>query len=54
MHNAIPQCFHVTVKNFMGNKRNHLWFCIVNNVMSPYDYCEIMSGFSVLVSHEQI
>ena len=63
MRNAKPQCFHVSGKNFTGNEKfpgniylkpeespEDRGFCIVNNVMSPYDLYEILSGFSFLVS----
>ena len=63
MRNAKPQCFHVSGKNFMGNEKfqgniylkpeespEDRWFCVVNNMMSPYDLYEILSGFSFLVS----
>ena len=63
MRNAKPQCFHVSGKNFAGNEKfpGNIYlkpeispvdrgFCIVNNVMSPYDLYEIFSGFSFLVS----
>ena len=66
MHNAKPQCFHVSGKNFKGNEKfqgnNYLtpeespedgWFCIVNKMMSPHNLYEILS-FRFLVSHEQI
>ena len=63
MRNAKPQRFYVTGKiftrkeKFQGNiylkpeeSPEDRWFCIVNNVMSPYDLYEILSGFSFLVS----
>ena len=63
MRNAKPQCFHVSGKNFTGNEKfqgniylkpeespEDRWFCVVNNMMSPYDLYEILSGFSFLVS----
>ena len=63
MRNAKPQYFHVSGKNFTGNEMfpgniylrlekspEDRWFCIVNNVMSPYDLYDILSGFSFLVS----
>ena len=63
MRNAKPQCFHVSGKNFTGNAKfqgniylkpeespEDMWFCIVNNMMSPYDLYDILSGFSFLVS----
>ena len=50
-------------KNFTGNEKFQgnvylkpeespevRWFCVVNNMMSPYDLYEIPSGFSFLVS----
>ena len=63
MRNAKPQCFHVSGKNFTGNEKfqgniylkpeespEDRWFCVVNNMMSPYDLYEILSGFWFLVS----
>ena len=63
MCNAKPQCFHVSGKNFTGNEKfsgniylepeespEDRGFCIVNNVMSPYDLYKILSGFLILVS----
>ena len=63
MRNAKPKCFDVLGKNFMRNEEfqgniylkpeespEDRWFCIVNNVMSPYDLYEILSGFLFLVS----
>ena len=64
MRNAKPQCFRVSGKNFTGNEKipeniylkheespEDRGFCIGNNVMSPYDSDEILSGFSFLVSN---
>ena len=60
MHNAKPQYFRVSGKNFTGNEKfpgniylkpEDRGFWIVNNVMSPYDLYEILSGFSFLVSN---
>ena len=63
MHNAKPQCFQVSRKNFTGNEKfqgniylkpekshEDRWFFIANCVMSPYELYEILSGFSSLVS----
>ena len=62
MRNAKPKCFHVSGKNFMRNEefQRNIYlkpeespedrrFCIVNNVVSPYDLYEILSGLSFLV-----
>ena len=64
MRDAKPQCFHVSGKNFTGNEKfpgniylkpeespEDRGFCIVNNVMAPYDLYEILPGFSFLVSN---
>ena len=63
MRNAKPQCFHVSGKKFTRNEKfpgniylkpeespEDRGFCIVDNVMSPYDLYEILSGFSFLAS----
>ena len=63
MRNAKPQCFHVAGKNFTGSEKfpgniylkpekspEDRWFCIVNYVMSPYDFYDILSGVSFRVS----
>ena len=63
MRTAKPQCFHLSGKNFTGNEQfqgniylkpeesaEYRWFCVVNNVMSPYDLYERLSSFSFLVS----
>ena len=55
--------FHVSGKNFTGNEKfqgniylkpeespEDRWFCVVNNMMSPYDLYETFSGFLFLVS----
>ena len=64
MHHKKLQCFHVSGKNFTGNKKfqgniylkpeeshEHKQLCIVNNVMSPYDLYGILSGFSFFVNN---
>ena len=63
MRNAKPQCFQgqgrILQENekFQGNiylkteeSPEDRWFCVVNNLMSPYDLYEILSGFSFLKS----
>ena len=63
MRNAKPQCFHVSGKSFTGNEKfqgniclipeetqvEDRWYCIMNNVVSPYDVYKNLSGFSLLV-----
>ena len=52
MRNAKPQCFHVPGKNFTENEKfqkiiclkpEDEWFCILNIVMSPYNFYEFFS-----------
>ena len=63
MRNSKLQYFHVSGQNSAGNQKlqgniylkpeespENRWFCIVNNVMLPYDLYEILSGFAFLVS----
>ena len=61
MHNAKPRCFHVSGKSFTGNEKfqgnicpkpegspEDRWFCIMDNVVSPYDldYMKFFYQFS--------
>ena len=67
MRNAKPHPFHVSGKDFTGNEKfqgniyfkpeespEGRWFWVVNNMMSPYDLYEILSGFSFLVRPAQL
>ena len=58
MRNAKPRCFYVSEKNFTGSEEfqgniylkpqespEGRWTCILEDVMSPYDLYENLSGF---------